>query len=74
MIKAVANQQQGQQQQQGVTGTGPTVTDVDDHIDDRLDFSNVPSYNTGPPNNGWFGVAMKEVPQVPTSMDMVLRL
>ena len=73
VIKAVANQQQNQQQQ-GVTGTGPTVTDVDDHNDDRLDFSNVPSPNSGPPNNGGFGVAMKEVPQVPTSMDMVPRL
>ena len=73
VIKAVANQQQNQQQQ-GVTGTGPTVTDVDDHNDDRLDFSNVPSPNSGPPNNGGLGVAMQEVMQVPTSMDMVPRL
>ena len=73
-IKVLANQQQCQQQQQGGTGTSPTVTEVDDHSDDRLDFSNVPSPNSGPPNNGGFGVAMKEVPQVPTSMDMVPRL
>ena len=74
MIKAVANQQQGQQQQQGVTGTGPTVTEVDDHNGDHLDFSNVPSPNSGPPNSRGFGVAMSVVPQVPTSMDMVPRI
>ena len=68
---------QGQQQQQphqGVTGTGPVVTEVDDHDGDRLDFSNAPSPNAGPPNDGGFGVQMNEVPQIPTSMEMVPRL
>ena len=70
--RMIAGQQQGQQQQQGVTGTGPTVTEVDNHDGDRLDFSNVPSPSSGPPNNGAFG-AVNQVTQVPTNMAIVPR-
>ena len=72
--RMIAGQQQGQQQQQGDTGTRPTVTEVDDHDGDRPNFSNAPSPNSGPPNNGVFGVPMNDVPQVPTSMEIVPRL
>ena len=56
VIKVVANQQQCQQQQQGVTGTGPTVVKVNDQDGDHLDFLGGQNPNTGPPNPGQFGV------------------
>ena len=70
--RMMACQQQGQQQ--GVTGAGPTVTEIDDNGGTDPNFPNAPSPSSGPPNNGWFGVAMTEVPQVPTSMEIVPRL
>ena len=56
VIKVMANQQQQPQQQQGVAGTGPTVSEVDEQDGDRLDFLGGQSPNSGPPNNGQFGV------------------
>ena len=50
------------------------VTDVDDHNGTDPNFPNAPSPNSGPPNNGAFGVPMNEVPQVPMTMEMVPRL
>ena len=70
--RKMAGQHQGQQQsQQGVTGTGPTVTEVDESSGMDTNFPNAPSPHAGPPNNGGFGVPMNEVPQVPTSMTIV---
>ena len=69
----MAGQQQEQQQQQGVTGSSPIVTEVDDDSGTDPNFPNAPNPNSGPPNNGGFGAPMTEVPQLPTSMDMVPR-
>ena len=71
VIKVVANQQQ-QPPQQGVAGTGPTVSEVDDQDSDRLDFLGGQNPNSGPPNNGPFGAA-NQIPQVPTGMPIVPR-
>ena len=60
-------------QQQDFTGTGQsvTVTEVDDVGGTDPNFPNAPSPNSGPQNNGGFGMPMNEVPQVPTSMAIV---
>ena len=70
----MAGRRQEQQQHQGTTGTGPTVTEVDDTSGTEQNFPNAPSPNSGPPNNGGFGVPMNEVPQVPMTMEMVPRI
>ena len=68
VIKAVANQQQ--QQRETVTGTVPTVTELDDNNEAGKDFRNGKSPHTRPPDASPFGV-VSQVPQVPTSMPMV---
>ena len=68
VIKAVANQQP--QQRETVTGTVPTVTELDDNNEAGLDFQNGQSPHTRPPDASPFGV-VSQVPQVPTSMPMV---
>ena len=70
----MAGRHQEQQHHQGATGTGPTVTEVDDVGGTDPNFPNAPSPNSGPPNNGGFGVPMNEVPQVPMTMEMVPRI
>ena len=72
----MAGHYQGQPkpQPQGVAGTGPIVTEVDDDSGTDPNFPNAPSPNAGPPNNGGFGVPMSEVLQVPTSMEIVPRI
>ena len=51
VIKGMMNQQTPQQQsQQTVTGTGPTVTDVNDEDGTYLGFPGGPSPHSGPPN------------------------
>ena len=60
VIKAVANQQQ-HSQQQGATGTCPTVYEADDQDGDHLDFLGGQNPNTGPPNPGQFGVNQIQV-------------
>ena len=70
--RAVNHQPQHPPQQQGVTGTGPTVTEVDDQDTDQLDFLGGQNPNSGPPNIGPFGAA-NQIPQVPTSMPIVPR-
>ena len=72
--RIIAGQQQEQQHPQGVTGAGPTVTEADDNSGMASNFPNAPSPNSGPPNNGAFGVPMNEVPQVSMTMEMVPRL
>ena len=67
VIKRVANQQQ--HPQQGVAGTGPTVSEVDDQDGDRLDFLGGQNPNTGPPNPGQSGV--NQIQQVPINMPIV---
>ena len=67
----MAGQRQGQQlQQHGVTGTGPTVTEVDYNNETGLNCTNAPSPNSGPPTNGPFCV-VNEVPQIPSNMEIV---
>ena len=70
----IAGRRQEQQQHQGTTGTGPTVTEVDDTSGTEQNFPNAPSPNSGQPNKGAFGVPMNEVPQVPMTMEMVPRI
>ena len=70
----MAGRRQEQQNHHGTTGTGPTVTEADDTSGTDPNFSNAPSPNSGPPNNGAFGVPMNEVPQVPMTMEMVPRI
>ena len=45
------------------------VTEVDDTSVTDPNFRTASSPNSGPPNNGGFGVPMNEVPQVPTNME-----
>ena len=54
-------QQQSQPQQgQAITGTGPTVTEIDDNDDpERLDFLRGPNPHDGPPNGGTGQVSSK---------------
>ena len=70
VIKVVATQQQQHPPQQGVAGTGPTVSEVDEQDGDRLDFLGGQNPNTGPPNNGPFGAA-NQIPQVTMDMSIV---
>ena len=73
VIKVVANQQPHQpQQQQGATGSGPTVVEVNEHDGDHLDFLGGQSPNTGPPNPGPF--SSSQIHQGPTGTAMVPRL
>ena len=67
VIKSVVNQQQPPHQ--GVAGTGPTVTDLDDENGPGQNFQGGPSPQTGPPGRLSFGVRF-EPPQVPTSMPL----
>ena len=63
----VQQEQQQSQPQQGqtITGTGPTVTEVDDHEDpDRLDFMTGPNPHKGPPNGGT-GQVTSKAPRAP---------
>ena len=57
----IAGQQQGQRtpQPQGVSGTGPTVTEVDDQDPDHLDFLSGQDPHNGPPNSGTGQVTLK---------------
>ena len=72
----MAGHYQGQPkpQQQGVAGTSPIVTDVDDDSGTDPNFPTAPSPHAGPPNNGGFGVPMNEIPQVPMTMEIVPRI
>ena len=68
VIRRIAVQQTQQQSQppeaQAITGTGPTVTEVDDNEDpDRLDFLGGPNPHEGPPNGGT-GQATSKGPRV----------
>ena len=70
VIKIVANhQQQHQLQSQTVTGSGPTVTVVDEDGTD-WDFHGGPAPQSGTPDKLSFGLIM-EPPQTPERMDMV---
>ena len=74
VIKRIMTGEHPQQQpRQGVTRTGPTVSDADDHDQDHLDFRGVQNPNSGPPNNGPVGVAI-QIPQVPVNMEIVQNL
>ena len=57
VIKRIAVQQEQQQSQpqqgQAISGSGPTVTEINDDEDpDRLDFQAGPNPHKGPPNGG----------------------
>ena len=68
VIRRVANQQS--QQQGTATGTGPTLSEVDnEHDGDSLDFPGGQNPNQGPPNNGPFGAA-KQIVQVHMIMEI----
>ena len=70
VIKRIINGQHPQQQpQQGVAGTGLTVSEVDDQDRDHRDFQGVQNPNSGPPNNGLFG-AVIQFSQVPTNLEI----
>ena len=69
VIRRVANQQS--QQRGTATGTGPTVSEVDnEHDGDSLDFPGGQNPNSGPPNNRPFGAA-KQIIQVPMNMEIL---
>ena len=71
VIKRIMTGEHPQQQpRQGVTRTGPTVSEADDHDPDHLDFRGVQNPNSGPPNVGPFG-AVVQFPQVPTNLETV---
>ena len=68
VIKRIVTQQEQQQSQpqhgQTITGTGPTVTEVDDdQDDDRLDFMTGPNPHDGPPT-GLTGQVTSKGPRV----------
>ena len=69
VIKAVANQHQNPPQQQGSTGTSPTVVEVNEQDGDHLDFLGCQNPNTGPPNPGESGSS--QIQQVSTGMAIV---
>ena len=70
VIKRIINGQHPQQQpQQGVAGTGLTVSEVDDQDRDHRDFQGVQNPNSVPPNNGLFG-AVIQFSQVPTNLEI----
>ena len=74
MKRMMAGNNQGQQQpqpHQGVAGTGPVVTEVDDNGGTDPNFPSAPSPQAGPPNDGGFGAPMNTFLQVPTSMELV---
>ena len=59
VIKVMMTQQPQQQPQQTVTGSGPTVTEVDDDNGDVLNFTGGPSPQTGPPDIGSLKMTIK---------------
>ena len=63
---------QQQPQPQGVAGTSPIVTDVDENSGSDPNFSSAPSPNSGPPSGGTWGMGM-ELIQAPESMEIVER-
>ena len=58
-------------QQQGSIGTSPTVTEVNEHDGDHLDFLGGQNHNTGPPTTG--PVSANQIQQGPTGMSVVSR-
>ena len=70
----MAGNHQGQQQPQpqGVSGTSPIVTDVDEKSGSDPYFPSAPSPNSGPPSGGTWGMGM-ELIHAPESMEIVER-
>ena len=69
VIKVMMNNQHQQQQQpQTVTGSGPTVTEVDDDNGGVLNFHGGQSPQTGPPDIGSLTMTIKP-PRAPRSKD-----
>ena len=69
----MAGNHQGQQPQpQGVAGTTPIVTDVDDNSGTDPNFPSAPSPQAGPPSGGTLGAGMEPI-QVPERMEIVER-
>ena len=75
VIKRIVAGQGPQQtpQPQGTAGRGLTVSEIDDHDPDRLDFLGAQNPNSGPPTTGPFGTA-NQIIQVPASLAIVQRL
>ena len=68
VIKVMMTQQPQQQPQQTVTGSGPTVTEVDDDNGDVLNFTGGQSPQTGPPDIGSLTMSIKP-PRPPRSKE-----
>ena len=73
MMMSAQHQGQQQPQHQGVAGACPTVTEVDQYNGTEPNFPSGQNPSSGPPNTGAFG-AVNQVPQLPTSMEIVQRL
>ena len=71
MKRMMAGHYQRQQPQpQGVVGTSPIVTDVDENSGTDPNCPSAPSPHAGPPSGGTFGAGM-ELIQVPERMEIV---
>ena len=73
-VMMAGRRQEPKQPQRGVSEVGPTVTEVDDTSRTDQNFPNALSPNSGPPNNGAFGVPMNEVTQIQFNMEIVPRV
>ena len=70
MIKQIVNHNKQQPQQQGGTGTGPLVTEVDEADGAGQDFRNGQTPHTRPPYGGMLAV-VPETPQILVNMEIV---